>query len=264
MSANRIIFLFSAAALLLPTAQGAGLEWRLSLLHEQAADTRLRDATCNPAEGRALYFGCVTGSDGRALGAYGDLGTSTGVELAVRRPLSALWSVEGFVAHQGGLEFTGNANFLSAGERQPVSGAVEQWRLGAGLALDLAALAGHPDAWLRPYVGVSGGLVHQRTGRFTYQFPELSRQPALTQVPGDSRVDWFHAAVLGATVPLSARTSLDLGLTWADYGTLRSERGDIAVVRSGEVVAEIPVERTRFPLQITGVRAGLRWSFGTP
>ena len=55
---------------------------RAALGHEWARDATFRDRSCNPGS-RVTYFGCVAGSDGKRIGAYGDFGKSWAGELAV-------------------------------------------------------------------------------------------------------------------------------------------------------------------------------------
>jgi opacity protein-like surface antigen len=234
---------------------------RFGLIHERSDDTTFLDRRCEPSGNAVAYFGCVDGDDGRPIGARGDFGNSSGLELAWGRDISAYWRGEVVLAYQGNFDFDGNANFINSGQVQPVSGSISQWRAGLNAYLDLAAAFGYDNLRVSPYVGLGLGVARNRIGTMTYAFPELGAQPALTTVPGTATTGMSWSAMLGTDIRLNDRNVLDVGLTWNDHGDVRTGVGDIQVIRAGNLLAEVEVGQTRADLQTWGLRIGLRHYF---
>ncbi len=252
-----LLFLMTLAA---PAAADDYL--RLSLNHERSSNTTFFDRQCEPSGEPVAYFGCIDGDDGRPIGARGDFGNSLGGELAWGRDFNHLWRGEIFVGYQPNFDFDGNANFIDSGLNQPVDGSLTHWRGGVQGYLDLAAVAGHDNWPVSPWIGAGIGVARNRVSTMAYQFPELSGQPALTTVPGGSTTGIMWTVSAGADFEITPRNVLEVGLTWADYGDVRTGTGDIEVIRSGELLAEVPVGQTRADLEAWGLRVGLRHYFG--
>jgi opacity protein-like surface antigen len=249
-------------ALLAASTSQAEIYLRGSLVQENARNSSFSDRRCQPGDGLVAYFGCIDGEDGRPLGARGDFGSSTGLELALGRHHDRLWRSELLLAYQPGFDFRGNANFLDSGSNQPVRGDLSQWRGGFNTYLDLAALAGFEEAAFSPWLGAGVAVVRNRVDAMDYAFPALANQPALTRVPGGSHTGIGWMLALGADIRLGQRQVLELALSWSDHGEVRTDAGPIEVVRGGNVVAEVPVGSTRAELQSWGVRLSLRHYFG--
>jgi opacity protein-like surface antigen len=176
--------------------------------------------------------------------------------------MGSLWRGEFVLGYQPDFKFEGNANFLASGLNQPVSGSVNQLRGGVNGYLDLMALAGHTHSRISPYLGAGVGVVRNRVGTMTYEFPELAAQPALTTVPGGSSTNVSWRLSLGLDVRLGDRNVLDIALSWNDYGDVRTGVGDIDIIRNGELLARVPVGQTRAELETWGFQVGLRHYFG--
>jgi opacity protein-like surface antigen len=261
---NRI-FVLGAMVLglaVITTGQAEASDYlKLSLLHERSEDATFVDRQCSPGAGLAAYFGCIDGNDGRPIGARGDFGNSTGLQLAWGRHLGELWRGELVLGYHPGFKFRGNANFLDSGASQPVTGSVRQWQGGARAWLNLAAAAGFTDTRVTPWLGVGAGIVRNRVSTMTYRFPAFSNQPALTTVPGSSTTGMTFNAALGMDLALSNRNVLELGLSWNDYGNVRTAEDDIEVIRGGNLLAEVAVGQTRADLESWGLQIGLRHYF---
>jgi hypothetical protein len=234
---------------------------RGSLIHETSRSASFTDTSCFPGNGRVAYFGCIDGEDGRPLGASGDFGSSTGLELAVGRHLGEIWRGEVALGYQPGFDFRGNANFLRSGASQPVQGSVSHWRGGVNVYLDLAAATGHTDAIFSPWLGAGVAVVRNRIEQMEYRFPALTRQPALTRVPGGTDTGFGWMLAMGADVRLGPRQVLELAVNWSDHGEVRTDPGSIQVIRGGNLAAEVPVGGTRADLDTWGIRIGLRHYF---
>ncbi len=235
--------------------------FRLSLMYEQTLDARFSDRRCNPASGLVPYFGCVDGNDGRPIGAYGDFGGGFGGEVALGLRLHPVLRVEAAFAHQGSLEFQGNANFLKAGSLEPVRGDVSQNRFNVRGYLDIAPLLKVDLGVFEPFVGAGIGVAWNKIKTMTYEFPELAKQPALTTVPGGSHTSMMWITLVGTAIRITPKTFIDMAWTYSDYGRVRTSAGAIDVVRGGVSVAQIPVEATEAKLRSHGFMLGLRRHF---
>lgn len=262
---HRIPFPVLLAALALaPTAAAAdtGLYARASLTYDDSRGTTFRDRNCEPPAGLAAYFGCVAGDDGRPIGARGDFGSSLGGEIALGwRPGGGAWRLETFAGYQPDFDFRGNANFIGTGASQPVHGSVRHRRLGLRGYFDLASPGGSDYGRFEPWLGAGIAVVRNRADEFTYAFPGLANQPALTVVPGatETGVGWSVSA--GTGIRIAPHKLIDIGLTYSDHGRVHSARGEIDIVRGGNVIARVPVEETRAQLRTWGLGVGLRVEF---
>lgn len=259
---KRTVFLLSPILLVMMTPALADDYLRVSLNHEHSSNTSFFDRQCEPSGEPVAYFGCIDGDDGRPIGARGDFGNSLGGELAWGRDFNGLWRGEVFVGYQPGFDFDGNANFIDSGLEQPVSGSVTHWRGGVQGFLDLAAVAGYENWPVSPWIGAGIGVARNRVSTMTYSFPELSGQPAFTTVPSGSTTGIMWSVSAGADIELTSRNILEVGLSWADYGDVRTGTGDIEVIRNGNLLVEVPVGQTRADLEAWGLRVGLRHYFG--
>lgn len=263
MSRFRTLFIAATCALLAAPASAEWVPyWRLSAIAEQSADTQFTDSTCSPADGVALYFGCIEDADGRTLGARGDFGSSVGIEVAVGlSPVAGLWRSEIALTHQPHYRFRGNANFLDSGETQPVRADLTHTRLEWRGYLELAELVDWSLGRFKPYLGAGLAVTHNRLRTTTYDFPELANQPAQTLVPGASRAGVGATLHAGTGWKMSEEFVLDVGIFYGHHGDVGSGRGNIEIFRSGERVAEVEVAPTEARLRTLGLSVGMRQRF---
>ena len=253
LSAIGLLLLMSADSVM----AGSGHYWRLGVAGEDSRDATFLDRDCDPA-GQAALFGCIDGQDGEAIGARGDFGRSLGIQLARGMHIGEAWRAELEVAYHHGFDFEGNANFLDAGEHQPVEASVSHARAGVNVYLDLAAAFARDAAAFEPYLGAGVNAVRNRLGTMTYSFPQLGNQPALTTVPGDSEIGLGWMVTLGTGIELSPRNLLDIGISWHDHGRVETAAGDIDIIRGGDTIARVGVGATGSRLETVGVMVAWR------
>lgn len=256
---SRLIFLILPMALLTTSTAVAGNEHylRLGAIWEDSQGATFLDRNCEPPGGQVALFGCIDGEDGRPIGARGDFGNSLGTQIAWGLHFGEMWRAElGFV-HQPDFEFEGNANFLNAGETQPVFASVNHLRAGASVYLDLASAFGRDLGAFDPYVGAGLNVARNRVTTMYFTFPELQNQPALTTVPCDTRKNLGWMLTAGTGFELSPRNVIDLGVSWHDHGRVQTSADFIDVIRGGQSVANVEVGATSARLESWGV--SLSW-----
>ena len=153
----------------------------------------------------------------------------------------------------GELGFDGHANYSGAGDRQPSEGELSTRRL---------LLAGRYQVWWRQaagwarplgfYVTAGAGVTEYRLTSFVQQFPALRRGPGgqvpLTRLPSGRDRERTFMLGFGVTAPWGTRNTLDFGYRFLNGGEVRTDVGNIDVVRyradgSRRDIA-IPIDRT--------------------
>ena len=232
---------------------------RLSVGYETANDTRWQDNDCGSTLPPAL-FGCGSGVDGRALGAYGDFGPTPAFEIALGKTVHSLFRLEAVLAQRNGFEFVGNANFTGAGPVQPVSSSVSQFSAMAFGYVDLSLLFGLTPGDIEPYLGAGIGVARNRTSPVTYTFPGLT-QPAWTIVPGGGSYQFALAATAGLGWPLTNNLMLDIAWRFSDYGRVETDSGTMEIQRGARPPTALVIDSTYATLRSHAIYTGLRLSF---
>ena len=266
----RLLKYFCCAVLLFfPMVKGSGAVaeettgldtyFRLAMLFERSQNATFSDQACQPAGGNVPYFGCGSVNDGRMIGAYGDFGSGLGGELALGIRLNRFWRSELVAGKQNGFTFKGNANFSAAGSNQPVQGSVRQTRIGIKSYLDILPLLGKEAGMFQPFLGAGVGVSRNEIKTMQYDFPHLN-QPRYTTVPGGSKDQFMWTILAGTALKLNSRNFIDVSAHYADYGSVQTSAGDIAIVRPTSTL-HIPVHPTSAKLKSYGFSIGLRSHF---
>ena len=234
---------------------------RAALGHEWARDATFRDRSCNPGS-KTAYFSCVSGSDGRRIGAYGDFGESWAGELAIGvRALPAL-RVELAVSHRPGFSFSGESNFLDTGSQQEVEADVTQSALMAMAYLDVAPLLDMEFGRFEPFIGAGVGLARNHISKVHYSFPELSNQPAWTDTKGGTNWDVAWTATAGTAVRIAPHSLVELFYRYSDYGQVKTRSGKMRVARGGPShEPDVVAGGTKARLRSHGLYIGFRQEF---
>ena len=175
----------------------------------------------------------------------GDFGGGLQFHLAagVRLPYRLRAQLEFGMAR--GLDWRGNTNYQASGKRQPS---------GATLDIRQFLLAGFHDfpGWeivpgrqARPFLGAGLGITDYRIGGYVQRFPEpdnpqgyLRRGPGgeipYTALPGGSGQNFTWMLTAGIAIPVGGSIHLDLSYRYTDAGEVRTDVGDIAIVRYRE------------------------------
>lgn len=231
---------------------------RGSVGYEAATDTRLADRACDAAP-LLNFFGCQSGEDGEPIGAQGDFGESPSVEIAVGLRVLRYLPVELALSHRPGFDFAGNANFLGAGDLQPVSAEATQTAVMVRGILDLGSFLSRGR--IEPFVGIGVGMSRNRVGDMTYEFPALAANPASTTTRGGMHWDLAWDVGAGVAVRVGSRFLVEGGYRYSDFGWIETDDGVIDVVRGDQRLEIANVAGTRAPLRIHGVYVGLRQEF---
>ena len=133
-----------------------------------------------------------------------------------------------------------------------------------------------PGRRARPFLGAGLGITGYRLGGYVQRFPEpddpqgpLRRGPGgetpFTVLPGGSGRNFTWMLTAGIAIPIGGSIHLDLSYRYTDAGEIRTDVGDIAIVRYREDGArnEIPVriDETAADHRTHALLAALRFEF---
>jgi opacity protein-like surface antigen len=170
-------------------ADKPGVYLRLGVGLDEPERSRYRDDSCSSIDPPAL-FGCVRTTDGRPLGARGSFDSTVVVDAALGYRFLPWLRAEGLLSWRPSMDFSGQSNFIGAGDLQPVTGSVSSLA-GFGVAyVDLP-----PIGLVQPFLGAGVGAAHNQMGAMRYSFPALSAN-ATTTTPDGSRTNLAKPAKL--------------------------------------------------------------------
>ena len=250
-----------ALTLVLAASQAAAEDMRPYLRAgigaDMSGDTTFLDEDCAMSFPYPLY-GCGTGIDGRPYGSYGDFGSSAMFEAAAGVELTHYLRVEAAFSYRPGFAFDGNVNYPGVGQKQPVSGDVNQMGL-MGMAY-LAPLAALGVAWrVQPFIGGGVGASRNEIGKMTLDFPERP-QPRYSVTPDGTRTDFAWAVTAGLSYDVSDALALDLAWRYSDFGKVETEPG-ILFNQFSTRTLDIPIGKTEAELTSHSVSLSARWRF---
>lgn len=208
--------------------------------------------------GHAALYGSMDTYDAGALDNGPAVDIAAGVRLAPG--FRAQW--EFGVAHD--LDYRGNTNYRSAGTHQPSE---------ADLDISRILLAGFFDfpGWelpsgrnVSPFLGGGAGVATYRLSGYVQRFPDpddpsgsLRAGPGgeipFTAIPDGRGRNRTWMLTGGVSIPIRESIRLDLSYRYVDAGVLRTDSGDITIVRFREEGA-----RRQFPVPINETAAELR------
>ncbi len=206
----------------------------------------------------------------------GDLGDDLQFLLAVgaRLPYRLRAQLEFGLAR--GLDWRGNTNYRASGGRQPSEATLDTRHFLLAGFHDFPGWEIAPGRPMRPFLGAGLGVTGYRLGGYAQRFPEpddpqgsLRRGPGgqvpFTALPGGSGRNFTWRLTAGIAIPVGARSHLDLSYRYTDAGEIRTDAGDIAIVRYREEGArrEIPVciNETTADYRTHALLAALRFEF---
>lgn len=211
----------------------------------RSRDTRFVDGA---DAGHAALYGNRQRFDAGAFGNGLQFHLAAGVRLPyrMRAQLEFGWARD--------LGWRGNTNYRDSGGRQPSA---------AKLSIRQVLLAGFHDfpGWeiapgrrARPFLGAGLGITDYRLGGYLQRFPEpddpqgpLRRGPGgeipFTALPGGRGRNFTWMLTAGIAIAVSGSTHVDVSYRYTDAGEIRTDAGDIAIVRYREdgTRREIPV-----------------------
>ena len=174
------------------------------------------------------------------------------------------------------LDWRGNANYRGSGGRQPSEASLDTTQLLVAGFHDFPGWEIAPDRRARPFLGAGLGITDYRLGGYVQRFPgpddpqgPLRRGPGgeipFTALPGGSGRNFTWMLTAGIAIPVGGRIRLDLSYRYTDAGEIRTDVGDIAVVRYREdgTRRETPVRinETAAEYRTHSLLAALRFGF---
>ncbi len=208
--------------------------------------------------GHAALYGSMDTYDAGAL----DNGLAVDIAAGVRLAPGFRAQLEFGVAHD--LEYRGNTNYRFAGTHQPSE---------ANLDISRIFLAGFFDfpGWklpsgrdVSPFLGGGAGVATYRLSGYVQRFPDpddpsgsLRAGPGgeipFTAIPDGHGRNRALMLTGGVSIPIRESIHLDLSYRYVDAGVLRTDSGDITIVRYRE--GGTP---RQFPVPINETAAELR------
>ena len=153
------------------------------------------------------------------------------------------------------LDWRGNTNYQNSGEHQPSEARLDTRQLLLAGFHDFPGWALASGRRVRPFLGAGLGVTDYRLGGYVQRFPEpddpsgyLRRGPGgeipFTALPRGSGRNFTWMLTAGVAIPIRSRAHLDLSYRYTDAGEIRTDIGDIAIVRYREdgTRREIPVQ----------------------
>ena len=198
---------------------GAGIDW--------SPDADFHDQDCGSKVPAAL-FGCGTGSDGRALGAYGDFGNLQAFDAAVGLQPQNWLRTDLSLTYRPEIRYEGQANFLRVAGGQPVTGDARELAFMLNLFLEMNELLHLGLERFSPYLGAGAGLSYNQLGEMTYSFPGQVRHK-ISITPSGYATNIAYMATVGTGVRLSRKVQLDLSYRYSDLGEIRTDSGNMSM-----------------------------------
>ena len=238
----------SATGLSASGANSAGnipyLSLGIALIRSQ--DTRFVDGE---DAGHAALYGNEERFDAGAV----DNGPQFHLAAGVRLPSELRAQLELGLARA--LDWRGNTNYQDSGERQPSEARLDTRQLLLAGFHDFPGWALASDRRVRPFLGAGLGVTDYRLKGYVQRFPEpddpsgyLRPGPGgeipFTALPRGSGRNFTWMLTAGVAVPIRDGVHLDLSYRYTDAGEIRTDIGDIAIVRYREDGSrkEIPVQ----------------------
>lgn len=189
--------------------------------------------------GHAALYGSAERFD---AGAFRD-GLQVQVAAGVRLPHGLRAQLELGVARA--LNWRGNTNYRAAGGRQPSEARLDARQLLLAGFHDLPGWKLAQGRRARPFLGAGLGVTEYRLNGYVQRFPEpddprgsLRRGPGgevpFTALPGGSGRSFTWMLTAGVAMAIGGSVHLDLSYRYTDAGEIRTDPGDIAVVRYRE------------------------------
>jgi opacity protein-like surface antigen len=219
-------------------------------------DADFTDRDCASSTPPAL-FGCGEGSDGRALGAYGDFGEYLVTELAAGAHVTPWLRIEVAAHYRPNMVYSGTANFLNVAGPQPVSTKARSIGLMVCGFLEIERFLKLSGTRWHPYIGGGLGFSKNRLERVNYRFPEASvHTHSIT--PSGRRLDKALMASCGLGVDLTEQWGLDFSLRYEDLGAVETEQGPMYM---DHISQDIEIAETTADIRGWGLVMGVRYYF---
>ena len=241
--------------------------FNIGLAHIFPAEARFIDAKKAGSGLRALY-GNDEFTDGEFTGAQLRVGVGYRFSESLRAQLE--------FATAGNLDFKGNTNYARSGDRQPSIAKLETRQLLLSGFYDFPPWKVISDLRIRSYLGAGMGYNNYRLKDFVQYFPEPENRNGylrrgangeipFTRLPEGSGQEFTYMLTTGVVIPVTKRMKLDLSYRYTDAGEIRTDVGDITIVRYGEDGSRrespVKIDETVADFKTYALLATLRFEF---
>ena len=233
---------------------------------------RSRDARFVDGEdaGHAALYGSEERFDAGAV----DNGLRFHLAAGVRLPSEQRVQLEFGLARA--LDWSGNTNYRNSGEHQPSEARLDTRQLLLAGFHDFPGWALASGRRVRPFLGAGLGVTDYRLSGYVQRFPEpddprgyLRRGPGgevpFTALPRGSGRNFTWMLTAGVAIPIRGGVHLDLSYRYTDAGEVRTDTGDIAIVRYREDGTRreipVPINETSADYGTHSLLAALRFDF---
>ena len=175
-----------------------------------------------------------------------------------------------------GLDWRGNANYRASGKRQPSEATLDIRQFLLAGFHDFPGWEIAPGRQARPFLGAGFGITDYRIGSYVQHFPEPDNpqgnlrpgpggETPFIALPGGTGRNFTWMLTAGIAIPVGDSIHLDLSYRYTDAGEIRTDVGDITIVRYREngTRRETPVRinETSADYRTHALLAALRFAF---
>ncbi len=170
----------------------------------------------------------------------------------------------------------GNTSYRNSGGHQPSKARLDTRQLLLAGFHDFPGWNLAPGLRIQPFVGAGLGFTDYRLRDYIQRFPEpdnlqgyLRRGPGdeipSTALPRGSGQNFTWMLTAGGAIPVRSHIHLDLSYRYTDAGEIRTDTGDITIVRYREDGTRreivVPINRTKADYRTRSLLAVLRFRF---
>ena len=227
---------------------------RAALGWQDDTNSDLKDHDCSSTAPPAL-FGCVTGENGRPLGAYGGFSSVSSWQLGVAYRLEPDWRLQISIGRLGDADYHGNANFLGVAGAQPVSAELNSRYLLGEIVRDFDT----DWAWATPWLSLGVGKARHDMSTVYFGFPGLSPNAA-TILHGGAGETTIWRIGAGVDIELADNWVMDFSVNYTDWGKVETDPGPASIIRE-KGTFNLMINGVETDMKVWGPQAGIRYRF---
>lgn len=212
-------------------------------------DTRFDDVDCH-SDSPAALFGCSSGNDGRAIGAYGDFDSFVVLDLGFGYLCNEWLRAEICLAYRPSFEFDGKSNFdqIDIDFKQNVEADLKSF---SGMVVGIVkplVLLGVKKWVVEPLIIAGVGVSHNKLDSMVYTFPKTS-----TTTPHGSHTDFAWSVGVGFSYAIAENIDLELLYRYSDLGEVSTDEGAMTITRLSDnsiITDSIIIDKTEADLKV--------------
>ncbi len=223
-------------------------------------NTTFFDVDCHSVSPVPL-FGCVTGNDGRPIGAYGDFGNSTVLDIGIGCRWNPWLRTEVTFSYRPNFRFNGRSNFsqLDPSVLQLVYADARSFSLMFTGVVRPLALFGREKWLFTPFLTAGMGVAQNKINSMVYTFPDTE-----TITPDGKDTGFAWSAGAGFSYNLNRNLELDIEVRHSNLGQVSTDAGLMNIIdrSTGDVVNNsIVINGTKADLKTNEVLVSIVWFF---